>query len=161
MLGVRVAHVRRIFTLKMSVYCSHCGQKTISKKGSGDDNKDVHNSEEDDDSRWSCFMLFCSKKQNVKTKANDVAFNSEFSDTGAIYKRRTTTQFQPDANTDTLSHRRITYNKAQHSLSKFKVRIYMYVSFLATRAKCQFYLEHTTYNPKTKVYFLGKCLFFK
>lgn len=144
MLGVRVAHVGRTFLLKMSVYCSHCGQKTISEKGSGDSNKDVHNSEEDDDSRWSCFMLFCSKKQNAKTKANDVAFNSEFSDTGAIYKRRATTQFQPEASTDTVSHRRITYNKAHHSLSKFKVKIYIYVCFRATLAKSQFYLKHNT-----------------
>lgn len=122
MLGVRVTHVGRTFVIKMSVCCPYCSKKTISKKGSEDNSKDLHHNEEQDDNRWSCFMSLCSKRQNSKTKANDVALNSEFSDTGAIYKRRATTQFQPEPITDTISHRRITYNKAQHPLSKFKVK---------------------------------------
>lgn len=99
--------------------CPYCHKKEPNTNENG--NKDVGDNDKQDDHRWSCFVSFCSKKKDIRTKVNDVALNSEFIESGAIYKRRTTMQVQPETVVDNTPYRRITYNKAQHPLSKFKV----------------------------------------
>lgn len=109
----------------MSEYCPHCGRggTTNIKRKTENVNSEVHLKEEEVSSNpWSCFVSFCSKKHTTKTNTTDVALNSEFIDAGAIYKRRSTVQFQPEPLTDTTLYRRITYNKLQQPLSKFKVK---------------------------------------
>lgn len=108
----------------MSACCSHCGRKTTNnEKAHVNSSKYVQHKDEQDDTRWSCFVSFCSKKQSMLTRTNEVAFNSEFNDSGAIYKTGSVTQLQVEPIADSIPYRRITYNKVQHPVSKFKVMI--------------------------------------
>lgn len=106
----------------MSAYCPHCGRNVANGVQETVNATVVLQRDRRDkgDGRWSCLASLCPGKQGVTPKTNDVALNSEFNDSGAIYKRRATIQFQLDPVIQDAPARRTTYNK--NSILKAKVK---------------------------------------
>lgn len=130
-------------------HCPYCGRSDKSATGNNNtlrrytnvnnDTDAFHHEENDGDKSWSCFTSYCFGKQSVSPRTNDVALNSEFNDSRAIYKRRATIQFRLEPVIEDVPHRTITYNKAQNSILKSKVRS----TYLIIRLE----LDHRSYLP--------------